>query len=140
MSEYWKDHSTCSECGGNLDKVEVDMGFSERIPRVLTIGGAGFTVLAVIYLVVKMATDGIGHREGTTTTILISIGIGFLFASLVFRWRMTEIAKTRAEAAATSRKLKRVKRPVGDQGEVVRSGEVKDPVRTRASKIPVRRK
>lgn len=137
-AEIWKEHQRCIECGGPVEHLDVDMGFAERVPRVLNIGGAAFAIIAFLYLMYKLIAGDLGRQEGTTTMILFLVGIVFLASSLIFLMQLSSKAKVRSETMVSGRKQRRVRE--GPQREDVRSGKVGPPVRRTASKLPLKKR
>jgi hypothetical protein len=140
MSEVWKEHDTCEDCGGPVEKVDVDMGFYERAPRILMVGGIGFTVFAILYFLYKIINGDLGQDEGTTSMVMFMVGIAFFAASLIVRTQMSSKAIGSAVPSRVSRRQRRLKGPDLERRANVRSGSVVSPARRTASKLPVDRK
>ena len=63
MSQIWNERTNCDSCGGSVDQSEVDMGFSDRVPRILNVGGIAFMVFAILYIFYRLIDGGIGKEE-----------------------------------------------------------------------------
>jgi hypothetical protein len=140
ISQVWNERSNCTNCGGPLEQLEVEMGFSDRIPRVLNVGGVAFMVFAILYIFYKLIDGGIGKDSGINIIILFLAGICFFAASLIVQFHLSNKAKVNLPDRSVDRKQRRVKTRSDHDRDAVKTGKVEPPRRRTASKVPIRKR
>jgi hypothetical protein len=123
-----------------MEQFEVDMGFSDRIPRVLNVGGIAFMVFAILYIFYKLIDGGIGKDSGIDIIVLFFAGICFFAASLIAQFHLSNKAKLKIPDQSVGRKQRKVKMDPGQKRDAVRTGKVEPPLRRTASKVPIKKR
>ena len=140
MSQVWNERTNCDGCGAPVDQVEVDMGFADRIPRVLNIGGIAFMVFAVLYIFYKLIDGDLGRDAGIDIMILFFAGIIFFAASLAAQFQISNRAKEKQIIQTEGRKQRKVRSSKEIEKGAVKTGKIEPPRRRTASKVPIRKK
>ncbi|MGA1873474.1 MAG: hypothetical protein ACMUHY_07350 [Thermoplasmatota archaeon] len=140
MSQVWGMKEDCSECGGPVDQVRVDMGYVDRVPRIVNMLGIALAVFAVLYLLLMLAMDDLGSSEGTVVIILFIAGILCFAVSLMVQIQLASVARTKEFESGDTRRMRKLRPADMEDGSRVRSGRIQEPPRRTASKLPIRRR
>jgi hypothetical protein len=140
MSQVWNERTACDSCGGPVEQSEVDMGFSDRVPRVLNVGGVAFMIFAILYIIYKLIDGGIGRDSGIDIIILFFAGICFFAASLITQFHISKKAMERAADKTIKRKQKKLKMKPDIDRDTVRTGKIETPIKRTASKVPIKKR
>ena len=116
------------------------MGFADRVPRVLNVGGIAFMIFAVLFIIYKLADGDLGRDSGINIMVLFAAGICFFAASLVTQFQLSTRAKEKVVDIPEGRKQRRVKMGSGQERGHVKEGKIEPPRRRTASKVPIRRR
>jgi hypothetical protein len=140
MSQIWNEHENCVNCGGPVDQLVVDMGFMDKMPRILNVGGIALIIFAILYFIWKISGSTLGDSGGTDIIILFIAGISFFLLSLVVQFLLFKRARERIPVDLSKRKQRKLRIDPEGVKEPIRSGKVEPPARRTASKLPIKKR
>jgi hypothetical protein len=129
-SEVWSEKPSCPECGGETERIDVDMGSLEMIHRVFNVGGIALMIAAAALAFYNIFISG-SRTTGWIAFGIFMVSVGFFVISLFLQVRLTREAIETDSSRKEKRRPKRLRETTGQ-------GMRRTPEPRRGRKIPVR--
>lgn len=107
-SEVWTERTSCPECGGEIDRIEVDMGSIEMVHRILNVGGIALVIAAAVLAFYNIFISG-SKTLGWIAFGIFIISVFFFTISLFLQVRLTREAIIMESSRKERRRPKRLR-------------------------------